>query len=95
MQYFELRKRERPTDDDVLQPGSLCYVYREKSQISLTSGKVGGFSGPHIYLDRRGSVSFIKIGRRLHEAPTSHVEPAPAAKDGDLLASSPTAIEDR
>lgn len=36
----------------------------------------------------------MKIGRKLHGAPTSHVKPAPSAEDSDLLASSPEAIED-
>lgn len=92
MRYLEFKKRSRPTDVVALQTGSLCYVYREKSQVSLCSGKVGGFYGPHIYLDRRCSVAYVKIGRRLHKAPTSYVKPAPAAED--ILASSPTAIED-
>lgn len=44
MRYLEFKKRKGPTDVDALQPGSLCYVHLEKSQISLRSGKVGGFS---------------------------------------------------
>lgn len=71
MRYLEFKKRKRPTDVDALQSGALCYVYCEKSQIHLRSCKVGGFSSPHIYLGRRGSVAFVKIGRRLHVVPTS------------------------
>lgn len=54
IRYLEFKKRQIPTDVDSLRPGSLCHVYREKSQISLRSGKAGGFSGPFVYLGRRG-----------------------------------------
>lgn len=79
MCYLEFKKRSRPTDVDFLKPGSLCYVYHGKSKTPLRPGKVCGFLDPHIYLGRREKVAFVKIGRRLYEAPTFRVKPALAA----------------
>lgn len=93
MRYLKFKKRNKPADVEDLQPISLCYVSLEKIQVSLRSGKVGGFSEPYIYLGRRCSVAFVKIGRRLHEAPTSHVKHSPASEYYDLLTSLPTTIE--
>lgn len=56
MRYLEFKKRNKSNDVDALQPASICYVYREKSQASLRSDKVGGFSGPYIYLGRQRDI---------------------------------------
>lgn len=91
LRNLQFKKRKRPTDVDTLQPGSLCYIYCEKTTSLCDLEKSAASPGR---LGRRGSVADVKIGMRLHEAPTSHVKPAPAAKDTDLLITFPTAIED-
>ena len=63
MSYLEFKQRNNPTDVDALQPSSLCYVYREKSQVSpLAQTKLVNFQAFICTWEEEAAQNFSRSG---------------------------------
>jgi hypothetical protein len=83
--YMEATKRAVPSDCDELFAGDIYLVYRDVIDFDHSRP---GFTGPFIFLYRRGSVAFVLDGSEVKKFADSLAKPATASqkmRDKDIV----------